>query len=352
MSGNSNFADLAGTAHRENVVPRVTTEFGEGLDGDVFECLEGAAAPSAEPQETFCELHTYDSRLNAKGEPLYLFSGWKRDGVPKKAKHSRDGKAAMVLVRTFYPNGELKSSSLEIHSPHIKKALKEVVKTYPGISLNGTNHIIMGDDLHCLFHYRKELQAYANSLAATAPEAKEHVLFCLRYAYKTLHKQCLAYKSTMLGTVTRPGLEWDKLWMAFRPGDYIYSKRDGDEKAYRLLTIAGGYGWSLHLEGIAYNGREFGHVRHFAYIGHYDGYKALTDLAYFPLRYHPQLDRVKRDLISRGKQYVSFSGSHHRLYQGVADFLERGKEKKPLESGESDDDEPDMQVVEESEQVR
>ena len=316
--------DVHGMRYRANVTPEVTTEFDTENDGDVFECLEKGTLAPDEPTSTLCELHTYDSRYNTKGERVYLQSGRKRDWHPDPPQRNE---AALVLVRHYNAEKILDETTLEIRSPHVKDALKEVIVSYPGINLHSSSHITLNNEPQCLFHYRKELQAYAVAKGVDQPEAKNHVLFCLRYAYTTLKRQCWSYKSTMSGNGTYPGLEFDHLWMAFKPGDYIYHRNDQVEIAFRLikiekLSLLVFQTWTLVLEHIKCDGKDFGHARENVHISRYDGYRPLVELEYCPIRFHPERERIKRYLTSRGRAYVSLFGSHHRLYQGMADFLE------------------------------
>lgn len=310
-------------SYRDDVEPIVTTDFPLSVDEDILEPLDEVASfPDA--QGKICEMHTYEARFNSKGERMYLQTGRKVEFEPES---SRSDSVAMVLVREFDSKKALQGTVLEIRSPHVKAALKSIIKSYPGINFDTSTFVTLRDEPQCLFHYRKELLAHAKAMKQNHLEARNHVIFCVKYALYALRKGCRAYKSTMTGSGTALGLEFEHLWMAFKPGDYIYSKDVHTETASRLVSIERshheGGAWRLLLERIEYDGQYFGHVRRAVNIFPYEGFKPLIHLRYFPVRFHPEKVRIMEQLVQRGKLYVSLHGCHYKQYQGVVEFLER-----------------------------
>jgi hypothetical protein len=119
-----------------------------------------------------CEIHMYERRYNSRGEAILLQSGCK-SGLDWATENSIE--AALVLTRYYTPRKELGATQLEIKSPYIKAALKEIIQSYPGVNIKSSGPInIMGDPM-CLFHYRNELQTYASKVRDK--NSKEHVTF-------------------------------------------------------------------------------------------------------------------------------------------------------------------------------
>jgi len=91
----------------------------------------------------------------------------------------------------------------------------------------------------------------------------------------------------MQGGDLAPGLEYDLLWMAFKPGNFLYGKTKNIEMAYRLVSIAKNSNqnakdhmtWTLEMEDIAYDGKVRGHVRSKHSVECYHGYKPFTALS-------------------------------------------------------------------------
>lgn len=228
-------------------------------------------------------------------------------------------RAALVLSRFFDPQIEEPTLKLIINSPHIKQAMRDVIGQYPGVNINTRLAIILLEKPFCLFHYRNELREYA--LASDSEQKKDHVLLCLKYMEKSLQNELDAYESMMANT-GEPGLEFKNLWMAFKPGCLLFKRRKDVELVVRLIQMEMFVNkWQLTVETIQGDGKAFGIVRSHEFIDAYDDMKFLTDLKIYPLEYHKEKDRIREELIARGRKYVSLSGIHHRLYEGVARSL-------------------------------
>ena len=268
-----------------------------------------------------CELHTYEERWNSRGELMLLQTGSKYDLYEDEI---RSNEAALVATRRFNEDKTLESTTLQVKSPHIKRAMREVIQSYPGININSGADVLIFDNPRCFFHYRKELRQFAE--ACDTPQAKEHSLFCLKYMARVLRQDIHAYDRMMESDTLKPGLEFNNLWMAFKPGDYVFSQFNGGRRLSKLISMrVDGVGqtmhWNLELERVDFDGKSFGYKRVTRAIDYYDGYEPLEDLAYFPFQHHSKHQEIREELLSRGKKFVSLAGIHHYMYQGMADML-------------------------------
>lgn len=50
----------------------------------------------------------------------------------------------------------------------------------------------------------------------------------------------------------------------------------------------------------------------------WEGTKSITKLPAYPLEYHPNLRKLKDELVARGKLFESLSGYHYKDYRGIA----------------------------------
>lgn len=290
-------------------------------DTDPFAILESST--ESEGQGEACVLHTYDSRTDSRGESLLLRTGSKSEIQPEK---ERSHEAALILTRRFTASQKLQGTELEVKSRHIKAALRKVVRSYPGININGDGRVIIFNEPQCLFHYREELQAYAE--ASQNPQVKSHITFCLQYMARALRREIVAYDHFMKNETHAPGLEHENLWMAFKPGALIFREvpREQSIALERLRAVSRVKGdnypdyWRLDVERIECDGQNFRHAEFPLFISHYDGYKPFTELRCFPLQYHSEQERIKQELGIRGRKYVSLFGVHYCLYEGVAQF--------------------------------
>jgi len=281
-----------------------------------------------------CELKTYEARYNAKGERVQLHVGSRRDiNIPR----GRDHDSALVLTRFYDKERELERTELEVKSPYIKTAMRDVIKKYPSVNLEG-KELIITDLPKCLFHYRSELQSYRETLHNQT--AAEHVDFALRYMEQVLHAQIWNWFNfvDVDAIIFRPkeqqnleaGLEFEDLWMAFRPGSLVYAKRDGAEKIMRLRNMTRctcikphcrSKKWTITAEQIIYDGDTFGYEWIYFHIEPYEGHIPFKNLRIFPLQYHPSKDDVMNGLRERGRKYVSLRGAVYQEYEGIAQAL-------------------------------
>lgn len=267
-----------------------------------------------------CILISYDAFYNSKGERYVLETGTRtRDdfGLSK----NRDERAAMVRTRFFDSSKILERSELEIRSPHIKNALKKVIGAYPGTNIGSVGSVRTKGVPQFLFHYRQELSEFA---LTSNPDARVHIEFAIQYMRRLLQSEISMYDLLMRDEIC-PGLEFGYLWMAYKPGALLYHRdARGIEEVHRLASITRdkeideARAWHLKLEEIECDGSDFVRTTHHCQIQHYDGFKPLQELSYFPLHHHPEKDRIQRELVARGRRYVSLLGIHHLEYRGSA----------------------------------
>jgi predicted ester cyclase len=225
------------------------------------------------------EIKTYESHYNYLGNRVRLQAGTRR--MEAKIKEE-DHESALVLTRYYDRDKVLSHTTVEVKSPHMITALQTVIKNYPGLSFK-SGKVILRDQPRCIFHFRTELRQYGMNLGD--PIAGQHLLFLLNYMYNTLSDEITNYYAFMESPSIEPGIEFKHLWMAYRPGDLIYTLEDGIHRAMRLKSMEKGWGtWNLNLEKIAYDGKIFGHAEAAISIHWYDGYMPLTQLCAFPLQ--------------------------------------------------------------------
>ncbi|KAF4624987.1 hypothetical protein G7Y89_g13185 [Cudoniella acicularis] len=266
-----------------------------------------------------CEIHMYERRFNSRGEAILLQSG-RRSDLGWIIESSIE--AALVLTRYYSIRKELEITQLEIKSPYIRAALKDVVGSYPGVNITSNGPIFIIGDPMCLFHYREDLHIYASKVRDK--KAKEHVTFLLQYMAKVLSREVISYDELMQNEDFPPGLEFQNLWMGFKPGALLYHKDGGIDSLCRLkdITKMKPYQlpeyWRLCTEMIANDGKDFKFTLKNLNISTYDGYRPFTQLEIFPLEYHQDHKEIRTTLLERGKKYITLLGIHHYMYDGLA----------------------------------
>ncbi|KAH7160976.1 P-loop containing nucleoside triphosphate hydrolase protein [Dactylonectria macrodidyma] len=296
-----------------------------------------------------CELKNLDSIYNGKGERVLLRSG-------KKFHVERDREPAAyqsAIVRTQFWNrqGEEEYIELEIRSPHMKAALKDVIPEFKDFAID-LKHITIRNEPRCLFHFRNELFTFGVNLEPNS-DAQKHLSFLLEYMQQELNAEIYSWtvmvEFELLFDSGNPSLEFPNLWMAFKPGDLIYipahRPTEPVAKVLEFDTMSRSckcskpwcvryHRWSVRGYCVNYDGEKFGYDTAIAEIKYYEGYRALKELAVVPLQYHPDQHKIRAPHIARGKKFVDLQGRHHRRHTGTANAL--GKDRNSTLFGEED----------------
>jgi hypothetical protein len=260
-----------------------------------------------------CSVKAYEMRYNGIGEMELLQVGKVRN-VSREENSSR--LAAVVLTRFYDKLDELTHTELHIQSPYIKTALRKAIQKYPELNLNSPT-IVLRDIPKCLFHYRKEIADYARSIHD--PTVINHINLIQTYAYQQMSEPMLSYMLYMESGGIAPGLDFPNLWMAFRPGDLIFTETGGVPRILRFSSMTkGSSGWFINATYIDSDGKKFGQREDQISIKAYDDYKPLAKLEVYPLDFHEDKQSITRTLYERGLKFTALQGICYRSYTGTA----------------------------------
>jgi len=116
-------------------------------------------------------------------------------------------------------------------------------------------------------------------------------------------------------------IAFDYLWMIFGVGDLLYYKLEGKEiilRCDRAVEIGGI--WTVRCEHLNVGrGGTYAHEYRDFSIHRFIGEKPITELQFYPLRYHPQAKQIQEKLSARGKRFVAMQGCH-KAYHGLAEI--------------------------------
>ncbi|KAI1130525.1 P-loop containing nucleoside triphosphate hydrolase protein [Nemania abortiva] len=281
------------------------------------EQLQNVDDPTASDGED-CEIHYYEERFDTQGERVCLRVGTKSAIEFEKPKSHR---ACLVRTRVYDSDRELIHTRLEIQSRYVHKALQEVIGPYLGLDFDIPT-ITIYHPLEPLFHYRRELQEYSNK--CNDSKTQSHLGLCLRYVKYTLSREISLFDQVFANESSNLEIDYENLWIAYKPGDLIYKKVGKTDTVSRLRRFGVGGGkqprWRVLTETIEYDGTDFGHVDSETFIGEYHGRVCIRDLEAFPLHFHPRKAQIQDALVQRGQRYVSLQGACHRFFNGIARF--------------------------------
>jgi hypothetical protein len=271
---------------------------------------------------TLCELHVYSVREDDKGVCHRLRVGSQNeDDFLSEQEESKE--AALVLSRYYLDDDDkskVTSHTLEINSPHIKKALLKVVEQYPGASLCVTDETMLFGEPRCLFHYRKELTEYA--LACDNETASQHIRFVMQYMERVLATEIIVFDRLMHNPDQPPGIDFEHLWMAFRPDDLYYCCIDEQDVVGKFQAMhisrpayARNY-WTIQIANLIFDGKSLGYKMMDVKVFQFEGYKPLQELQAFPITYHPDHEELCTSLLTRGKKYLTLIDAQYLGYSG------------------------------------
>jgi hypothetical protein len=260
-----------------------------------------------------CERKIYEVHYNSRGQQFTILV--KADGSWNIAKcHDLDQDSALIWTKFYTQGHDIERSELLIQSPFLVSALQEVITEYPGVNIQSKAIVVRGLP-ECIFHYRTELQKYGAGLVDLAP--RKHLGLLLQHCFNALKLHLDRFYSSMIFS-NSPGLNFDDLWMAFRPGDLLFQDTDGRINATRLVSMrrSNPSTWQLETLKVSFDGTNIGYEQAACEIQQYDGYVSLDQLPIFPLKYHTDEENLRLKLEQRGRNYVFSFGAGFKTVCG------------------------------------
>jgi hypothetical protein len=227
---------------------------------------------------------------------------------------------------------------VDIKSEPLKECLQHVMAGVKGISLvEDTPHL----DPNMLFMYLEEMRQYAKFLEEDAEkkgrrEAKAltNKAKHLRVMVKYLDKDFAETKKNLYPLLENGMITFDLLWALYKPNSIAYSATYGDQEEPRAFKIdfatkeshfMRGQWYTVEGRYLEYDGKTFGMGTTHSEIASFQGVRKITSLDCYPLQYHKESEKLKAQLIERGKHFVSLQGMNYRHHKGMA-YAKRKKQ--------------------------
>lgn len=266
------------------------------------------------------QLKNLEKRWTKKGRS-YIAEPKDDDDAPEELVNWYNKFALCITREMDRTNEHVLKTSLQVNSPSLKKLLKEVIGTYPGISFL-TKDITIDFPCQCLYHYRQELATKLDKVVAAEPESElaRHLPILINFINEEF-KETIAETANLApqGLTT-----YDTMWTLFRPDIKIFTRLQGHNRAYKLNSYQ--YTWGecpslrLDVEYIDYDGEDFGMRNANLYVPQFKGAAPVTALNAYPLARHPNAVEISKGLIERGKKWeeINEKGQAFMDYKGVA----------------------------------
>ncbi|KAK7548787.1 putative AAA family ATPase [Phyllosticta citricarpa] len=244
-----------------------------------------------------------------------------------------------TVRRRFDWENKYRSTVVDIKSKLLREALADIFKDVKGVSLVEDQPSI---DPNMLFLYLEELRTYAKkTLKNKAKKEKKrkqkkklrvmasHCKIMIKY----LDEDYDETKKTLYPMLEAGNITFDLLWALFKPNTLAYTTTYGAAEhprcfkvdyAYKERSFIRGEWYCIEGRYLEYDGKNYGLGDFEINVDSFKGPRKITSLATYPIRYHKDVDNLKKQLVERGKRFVTMTGMNYRFHKGLA-FEKRKK---------------------------
>lgn len=265
-----------------------------------------------------------------------------QDTAQSNAETKYDGFCFHVR-RTFDWEGKYKATVVDIKSKILRECLQDVIGNIKGVSLVDETPKL---DPNVLFLYLEDLRKWTRQLkkrAAKPPgsdkqerkkEAKrlEEKRQQLKVLVKYIDKDYEHIKKSLYPMLEHGLITFDLLWALWKPNTLAYTTTYGshdEPRIFKVDTAEKHYhiskGEFYYIDGkyFEYDGKQFGYGHMVEEIPEFRGAKKITSLGCYPLKYHKNEEKLRKDLIERGQKFVTLAGVHYKSHHGLAYYKKK-----------------------------
>ncbi|KAK4163374.1 hypothetical protein QBC43DRAFT_345274 [Cladorrhinum sp. PSN259] len=245
--------------------------------------------------------------------------------------------------RTFDWEGKYKTTYLDIKSKLLRECLQDVIGNVKGVSLVEETPKL---DPNLVFLYLDDLRNHLKELKRKVAKGGKHdrkkeqkrvnnKRQHLKVLIKYIDKDYAEVKNNLYPLLENGLISFDLLWALWKPNTLAFTTTYGSpdqprvfkvEVAEKHYSIMKGEYYYIEGKYFEYDGKQFGYGNMSEEIGEFRGARKITSLGCYPLKYHKNEAKVRKDLIERGKKFVSLGGVHYKSHHGMAYY----KKKKSI----------------------
>jgi len=241
--------------------------------------------------------------------------------------------------RTFDWEGKYKTTVVDIKSKLLKEVLNDVMDGVKGVSLVEETPVV---DPNLLFLYLDDLREFYKVLKAKAKggekmkrKAKKRTelkIKHLKVLLKYLDKDYAEVKKTLYPMLESGLISFDLLWALYKPNTLAYTTTYGtadEPRAFKIeyaekeFSFVKGEWYNIEGRYLEYDGKTFGVGQMEVDVPSFKGARKITSLSCYPLKFHKDEAKLRRDLIERGKKFVALQGVHYKSHEGLAYYKKK-----------------------------
>lgn len=243
--------------------------------------------------------------------------------------------------RTFDWEGKYKATIIDIKSKLLRECLQEVMGNIKGVSLVEETPKL---DPNMLFLYLEDLRRHLKQLKKEKPSKagkqerkkeqkrietkRQHLKVLVKY----IDKDYADIKKSLYPMLENGLVTFDLLWALWKPNTLAFTTTYGShdeprvfkvEMAEKHYSIMKGDFYYIEGKYFEYDGKQFGYGSMSEELGDFRGARKITSLGIYPLKYHKNETQLRKDLIDRGKKFVTLSGVHYKSHHGMAYYKKK-----------------------------
>ncbi|KAK8035739.1 hypothetical protein PG991_001812 [Apiospora marii] len=226
----------------------------------------------------------------------------------------------------YATSNRVRGRHLIVHSETLSKAIRDVVKFYPGQILTGTC-LVIHEPYACLMHNMRAFEHILESEEDAVQVKQLEVL--LKFLRPHYQRQFVAARNRL--SSSQPTVRFDDIWVLMKPGSLAYTKWDGQwlgcviGKSTKLPPRpADGYAqrWSIEywFLQVHWPSDQIRFATNSAVIDQFEGEQLVTSLPVYPAEFQDANDngQRKRKLTERGQKTceILWDDSRYMSYLG------------------------------------
>lgn len=237
------------------------------------------------------------------------------------------------MRRRFNWENKYRDTVIDLKSKILREGLQELMKDVKSVSLVEEQPCL---DPNTLFLYLEELRNfYKKTLKSRIKKTKQrkqikhlklmrsHVKVMITY----LDEDYAETKKALYPLLEAGNITFEYLWALFKPNSLAYTTTYGtaDEPrcfkvdyAYKECNVLKGEWYAIEGRYLEYDGKHFGLGDFDTEIPSFRGPRKITSLPVYPLSYHKDPEEIKKELLERGKKFITLQGMNYKFSKGLA----------------------------------
>lgn len=172
--------------------------------------------------------------------------------------------------------------------------------------------------------FKPFVHRWAKLVEVVGGEADKETKAHLQLLYNVLEAELRETIASREDYIANKVITFEHLWTIFEPGCTIYAStwdRDCGSKFHHgdyFDHPKYGPTFVVYSQVVDWDGDRFGYAMAQKLVLAFKGTMAIADLEAFPLEFHPGENRIRKQLIARGKLFEQYHGYHYQAYKSFA----------------------------------